>query len=274
MLPIVENHSVKRKPLKTSELEKFEQILQAKKPNECTDEEIKQTVRYCMLLVGIRANTINNMDEMEKMVLIEFIKTRFSKITIDEIKLAFTKAVAYELDIDPKHYENFSCEYFGRIISGYRTWAQKMHDDLYKNKQAQEEYKRLPPYEKYNSLELVDIYYKEFIEGKFNDKTASYIGYEIIADNFKNQFTDEEINEATNKAYHDSLSFYETQLSGSRGSNFYTVYKNSRDRLIALEDKLSSVDVSRKAKIHLVVKWFERLKEKGVKDILTYKPTV
>jgi hypothetical protein len=85
------------------------------------ENELKQVLRYSMLLVGLRANNMPN-DE-EKFVLINFIKTNFANVTIAQIKLAFDMAVAGKLQVDAKCYENFSCEFFGRIMASYLIFS-------------------------------------------------------------------------------------------------------------------------------------------------------
>lgn len=52
-----------------------------------------------------------------------FILRNYPGHTVDEIRLAFDLAIAGKLDVDAKCYENFSCEYFGRIMTAYRKWA-------------------------------------------------------------------------------------------------------------------------------------------------------
>jgi len=85
------------------------------------DEDIKQALRYSMILVGLRSN--NMPSDEEKFVLINFIRSNFGNLTPEEIKLAFEYAVAGKFNIDAKCYENFSCEYFGRIIKAYNEFA-------------------------------------------------------------------------------------------------------------------------------------------------------
>ena len=85
------------------------------------ENDLKQVLRYSMLLVGLRAN--NMPTEEEKFVLINFIKTNFGNITIAQIKLAFDMAVAGKLQVDAKCYENFSCEFFGRIMAKYLEFS-------------------------------------------------------------------------------------------------------------------------------------------------------
>jgi hypothetical protein len=113
-----------------------------------TDEkELKQVLRYSMLLVGLRAN--NMPTEEESFVLINFIKLNFGNVTLAEIKLAFDMAVAGKLSIDAKCYENFSCEFFGRIMARYlefsaqetRIISQRVVEDEPLPKPSQEELK-------------------------------------------------------------------------------------------------------------------------------------
>lgn len=87
------------------------------------EEDIKQVLRYSMLLVGLRGN--NMPSEEEKFVLLNFIRSNFGNQTPEEIKLAFEWAVAGKFEIDVKCYENFSCEYFGRIMKAYIEMARQ-----------------------------------------------------------------------------------------------------------------------------------------------------
>jgi hypothetical protein len=87
------------------------------------EEDIKQVLRYSMVLVGLRGN--NMPTEEEKFVLLNFIRSNFGNVTPEEIKLAFEWAVSGKLGIDAKCYENFSCEYFGRIIKAYIDFSRQ-----------------------------------------------------------------------------------------------------------------------------------------------------
>jgi hypothetical protein len=103
------------------------------------DEDLKQALRYSMILVGLRANNMPN-DE-EKFVLLNFIRSNFGNLTPEEIKLGFELAVAGKLNIDAKCYENFSCEYFGRIINAYMVYSTEQTRII---KQKQDELIPLP----------------------------------------------------------------------------------------------------------------------------------
>jgi hypothetical protein len=113
------------KPLKIGNAE-ANIILQARSTQSLRlrhEEDIKQVLRYAMVLVGLRGN--NMPSEEEKFVLLNFIRSNFGNQTPEEIKLAFEWAVSGKLNIDAKCYENFSCEYFGRIMKAYIDYARQ-----------------------------------------------------------------------------------------------------------------------------------------------------
>ena len=82
------------------------------------EDDLKQVLRYAMILVGLRSN--NMPTDEEKYVLLNFIKSNFGNLTPEEIKLAFEYAVAGKYNIDVKCYENFSPLYFASIMNAYR----------------------------------------------------------------------------------------------------------------------------------------------------------
>jgi hypothetical protein len=113
------------KPLKTGNAS-ANIILQAQSTQSLRlrhEEDLKQVLRYSMVLVGLRGN--NMPTEEEKFVLLNFIRSNFGNQTPEEIKLAFELAVSGKLEIDAKCYENFSCEYFGRIMKAYIDYARQ-----------------------------------------------------------------------------------------------------------------------------------------------------
>jgi hypothetical protein len=87
------------------------------------EEDIKQVLRYAMVLVGLRGQ--NMPSDEEKFVLLNFIRTNFGNLTPEEIRLAFELAMAGKFSIDAKCYENFSCEYFGRIMKAYIEYSRQ-----------------------------------------------------------------------------------------------------------------------------------------------------
>ena len=82
-----------------------------------SEEDLKEVLRYVMVLVGLRGN--NMPTDEEKYVILNFIRLNFGNQTPEEIRLAFEYAISGKFEIDAKCYENFSCEYFGRIMKAY-----------------------------------------------------------------------------------------------------------------------------------------------------------
>lgn len=96
--------------------------------------QLTEVLRYCMLLTGIRADNMPVAEEIN--TIFNFVRSQFGGHTIQEIKLAFDLAMSGKLDIqDTKCYENFSCEYIGRIMVSYRRWAdQQIKPEIKKEK--------------------------------------------------------------------------------------------------------------------------------------------
>lgn len=88
-----------------------------------SEEDLKQVLRLAMLMVGLRG--ANMPTDEEKFVLLSFIRSNYGNQTPEEIAIAFEMAVAGKLNTDCKCYENFSCEYFGRIMNAYIEYARQ-----------------------------------------------------------------------------------------------------------------------------------------------------
>lgn len=115
------------------------------------EEDIKQVLRYSMLLVGLRANNMPTNEE--KFILINFIKSNFGNQTPEEIRIAFEMAVAGKFNTDIKSYENFSCEYFGRIMNAYLDFARQEIKNLPKPIEEMKE----PPSNEYLKKQAIEI---------------------------------------------------------------------------------------------------------------------
>lgn len=76
------------------------------------------------MMVGLRAANLPTL--MESEFLIAFAVRNFGSNTLGEVSLAFELAIGRRLEIrseDVICYENFTVEYFGRIMAAYRSWA-------------------------------------------------------------------------------------------------------------------------------------------------------
>mgnify|MGYP006911633446 CR=1 FL=1 len=116
-----------------------------------SEDDIKEAIRYAMVLVGLRG--ANMPTDEEKFVLLNFIRVNFGNQTPEEIGLAFEYAIAGKFEIDAKCYENFSCEYFGRILKAYIDFAR--NEVKVKPKELEEA--KLVPSEDELKLSLIHI---------------------------------------------------------------------------------------------------------------------
>jgi len=145
------------------------------------EDTIKQALRYSMLLVGLRGNNLPT--EEEKFVLTNFVKSNFGNNTCEEIKLAFEMAVAGKLNVDAKCYENFSCEYFGRIMNAYLDYSREEIKNLpkpiepMKEKPSDQELKK-------QAIDTANEYAKQIRLCEQNNKKFTFIagGLSILFD--------------------------------------------------------------------------------------------
>jgi len=84
-------------------------------------DELKAALRLSMVKVGIRQANMPAAEEKE--ILIDFVQRNFGSYTPAMVSEAFEMAIMGRLDCeDAKCYENFSCEYVGRVLSSYQRF--------------------------------------------------------------------------------------------------------------------------------------------------------
>lgn len=137
-----------------------------------SEEDLKEVLRYVMLLVGLRGN--NMPTDEEKYVLLNFIRSNFGNLTPEEIKLAFEYAISGKFEIDVKCYENFSCEYFGRIVNAYIEYSR--NEVKVKPKEI-EEAKPVPNDNvlKMQAIDTVNMYADQIEKARNEDKSFTFI---------------------------------------------------------------------------------------------------
>ena len=74
---------------------------------------------YLYALLGLKTDKLPSNEE--SFVISDFIRSKFSAYSFDDFKTAFKMAAAGELDVDANTYQNFSCEYIGKIMKSYDT---------------------------------------------------------------------------------------------------------------------------------------------------------
>jgi hypothetical protein len=252
----------------------YELAIASKKVKESSDEEIKQVLRFAMILVGIKAATISAMAEEEKQILIQFFKTQFGWFSLDEIKIAFTKACACELDVDARPFENFTCEYIGRIMKAYKEWATEEKIKL-RSKESLEKYRKLDliTYED-DGLGLADMYYTEFLEGNFNFKTATSLCWDKMKALFKIIFPYEKNMQIIREAKILVISEQDQVLQTYNSKNyFHSLAQHCKNEIDRTEEKdlLKFQDILNYCKRIGLLEWFKEVQIKGYKSITEYK---
>lgn len=90
------------------------------KIRELTDDEpIRQSLRYVFTLIGLRPEHFPT--DLQKAVLIDFIRTELKQYSPEDITLAFRLAAAKKIDVDITHYQNFSAVYLADVMNAYQT---------------------------------------------------------------------------------------------------------------------------------------------------------
>ena len=137
-----------------------------------SEEDLKDVLRYAMVLVGLRG--ANMPTDEEKFVLLNFIRTNFGNQTPEEIRLAFEYAIAGKFETDVKCYENFSCEYFGRIMNAYIEF---MRQELKSVKKEVEEVRPVPSDEelKKQAIDTINGYADQLKKSKEEKKQFTWI---------------------------------------------------------------------------------------------------
>lgn len=117
------------KKLVNGDTQRLSSAIVGRKIAESSTEELKQTIRYILVKLGVRER--NWPEDDEKIILLRHFVENYAWHTLNEIVLAFDMAIVGKLDGDFACYENFTCEYVSRVMRAYRRWAA-------------EEYKQIP----------------------------------------------------------------------------------------------------------------------------------
>lgn len=102
-----------------NEIKKSDNIVRV---NEKTNDEIIQTLLYCIELIGF--NPENTTSE-SLMLIANYIKNNFQFIDFNEIKEGFEHGIKGELDINLQHYQSFNALYVSNVIQSYKRYKAK-----------------------------------------------------------------------------------------------------------------------------------------------------
>lgn len=250
----------------------FQLAIKDKKIQHCDNEDLAQALRYAMLLVGIRAANLPS--QMEFDVLKQFIRRTYHGHTPSEIRLAFDKAVAGELNLkteEVKAFENFSCEYVGRIMRAYRVWASNQYEE---QRQFKHEMQKAIEGPKLSDPEFVDFFYQDYLFGKLKIELLSEMVYDKAKVHFVIKFKEEELKNFVLRARESVLTDYVDRMKGTdsnRKLGAYLELKEAYSKLKAMDplDSCNDSNVNRRAKAFALIHFFSEQKTSGV---LTLNP--
>lgn len=100
-------------------------------------EPLKEVLRYCVVLVGIKKESMPS--DAQKSVLIDFLINRLGGYSPNEIKHAFLLAVEGKLNVSVTAYQSFDSVYVSDILKAYKNYIVQKN---YHRKETQEPIKK------------------------------------------------------------------------------------------------------------------------------------
>ena len=148
----------------TDTVNKVKEALSANKIADATNKELTEKFVLVYWMIGLRPQHFPTFEQDE--FLFNYIRSNFGSRTINEIVLAFDRAINGVLDVDDiKCYDQFTLEYFCRIFNAYRKWVFNLSKEIEKP----QEYKSLPMAEttEQEMREDIDYYLKSDLNIRF-----------------------------------------------------------------------------------------------------------
>lgn len=130
------------------------------------DEPLLQVLRYVFTLIGIRNEQIPN--QIEKVVLVKFIKDHYPNYSVEEIRVAFEFAIKKITTVEVNHYGNFSGLYFASIMNAYQEHRNKVAGELHRIEQREKAQQEIEITEA-EILKIETEYKKNIIDPIFED---------------------------------------------------------------------------------------------------------
>jgi len=150
---------------------------------------LAEALRYVFVLIGLRREALPT--EAESMVLRQFICANYGNITIDEIRTAFDLAVKGELDVDIKHFQNFSTLYFSQVMKAYQLRKGKAMMEfqrIQEKERMKEQVSTIDPdkaMKEFHENMLVDPY-RRFFESNENEFDVPIHSADVLYNHMKN----------------------------------------------------------------------------------------
>lgn len=190
-----------------------------------TEIDLGAILALQIVKVGVRE--LNYPTSQGRGIIIDFIRRNFNSYTSEMINEAFDMAICGKLDIkDASCYENFSCEYVGRILGAYKQHliqSGKLKSNFELERQTKPMEKNLLDAPKITDDEIIDISFQIW-KSKHNWKFISINAFKILMNQGKIVLTESEKDhfrskakmEIMNEEHKDSFAFKDLN------KNYYT----------------------------------------------------
>jgi hypothetical protein len=253
------------KPLEiTKDAFNFKNAIKAPKIASITFDDTKGLIKQAMLMVGLKVSEIVQTSDLEKQIIVDFLKRNFDTLTTAEFVLAFEMAVLGKLDCEANCYQNFSIAYISKILTAYRQWANKTYND---NRHILEatELPQLPPC-KTDWKEYCELTYQQFLTGNYNtDVWALEMYQELESCGFfiLSSYEDFEADAECKLLKMLENKLFDAKLRGNK-NEVEAINKKMNEINLA---ETSHIDVINLAKKDCVIAFFEEAKNAGYKNI-------
>lgn len=257
---------------------------------DATVQELDQLFGKIFRLIGLRE--VNFPNDLETLFLYQFVRENYPNHRIDEVFLAFKKAVLLQLDLsanEVKCYENFSVLYLSSILNAYRRWASAEFSNVEKHLPPTDAERKLlekskTDFENFHWGEAIEIAYQDFlVSGRKNQKIVPTGMYEqlvsdgVFSADFFSNFIEKTKRELISEAIREKQKRINTidQISVTmQGEKMETEKSIQQTKIGELQKAINrynsetpnhEVEVS--AKQEAIFSWFEKCQSRGLKNV-------
>lgn len=262
--------------------------MQDRKINDASTQDLDELFRFCFLIVGLRQKNFPN--PLETLFLHQFVRDEYGMHTLKEIRLAFSKLVKGQLDVEEKEiscYENFSVLYLSKVINAYRAWSSQEYRLIESELMQKEEPKLLEgPQQKVEWRKDVERAYQHYLSfgGEQMELWPPEFYYQLSDDGyFEKEFyrqvmpsvRSRMISTATKiRTSHELKAEMVKNLSGKNVGINNTNIRNAQEKIDGYKSGKLDSEIELKTKQYVVLKYFELCKKEMKQTIYVYvQPT-
>lgn len=249
--------------------------MEAKKLKDATIAEMDVMFRRCATLVGLRTQFFPN--DLELLVLYQFIQENYGNMSIEDVNLAFTKVATGELGDDCKLYDYFSPIYFGTVMKKYKNWAgetaNRIADQKYIQKLKEDDMNK-PAAKEIDWRATIEFEYQQFLQGTDNSALFFPDMYKVLVEDgsFPEELWKKKIDSTRREAIADlqkQIAVLETTNLNDAGRMQQFNFVNDALKEYKAGGREKNIEAIAKAKV--IKKFFEHNKAQGVKNLYVPK---